>query len=319
MYKGTASRTRQPRSVIKRLKATQMHLYLLCGFLMCFLLPGLLGWYPLTKKFRHTICDTPNTCGALVSDWFRGYDWYSTSLYVLMLPVCFIAMSTLVFLHTAWWLKIMSIVLSALVALTFTGFFVTDISIMVHANDPSDPFNPASSLYRCCAPQYYTTVTSCENYGAVNASCTPPRTLAELGFDGPFVAAFVFRIFYIVSCVVMIIYVADIIALVDEFQRNGDVNFEKKDLMSSDGSSATTPYYVPQYNQPPPSAPSSDQSFELPPLQSDPIKAAAQVLRQPLLAQQQPVVAFVPQPQPPTVPVASQMNSQVEALLRQTK
>lgn len=237
-------------SVAKRIGDVKFRIELLSGVFLVILLPVFFSIYPQTRHYLNTVFPTPNTGGALVTDYFRGYMWARTALFVLIMPAVYLAMLVLSYIHVKW-LKYLLIVYASLVAFWWIGTLIMDIVYMTNANDPTDPQNPANSFYFCCAPQVYTSWAGCPNYGAVNATCTPPRSLDEMGFNWPFMFAFVFNIFYLVGTITYIVFTAELLPLMEEFEKNGDENFIKKDLVGA----PAMPYYIPGNNtayRPPP-------------------------------------------------------------------
>ena len=86
------------------------------------------------------------------------------------------------------------------------GVIITDSVVLAGRNRSEDPLNPANSYYACCTPEFFTTVTTCPNYGNPTPQCFPPRTRQDIGANGDFVMVYIMEFVFCLSyCLVAVL------------------------------------------------------------------------------------------------------------------
>jgi hypothetical protein len=88
----------------------------------------------------------------------------------------------------------------------FIGVIITDSVMLAGRNNPEDPLNPFNSYYACCTPEFFTTVTSCPNYGNPAPQCFPPKTRQDIGANGDSIMVYIMEFVFCLSyCLVAVL------------------------------------------------------------------------------------------------------------------
>lgn len=254
-------------SVVKQLQRKQLHIVLLCGVL------GIL----LAVMYGITMYPQPLRVDAVLPAVrrFNGFDWYKSVPFAAMPVILLVVLCCMIFLYVRW-LKILSILLLLAVSLWLVAIGIIDIVNMSNPNHPETPNNPANSYAACCTPQFFTTVTTCANFGLGSPQCTPPRTLADIGVNGDTIFVFIWECLFLIGALLGIVYILQLMQLITAFQANGDNNFVQQTLAetgdpyySAKGVNPTSPYYgkatpLVQGQQLPPPSSSVQQPLLLP-------------------------------------------------------
>jgi hypothetical protein len=182
-------------------------------------------YYPWTTDIPFTYFASPSTYGILTTERFVSLQWWLFSL----TPLCIPPILLLGFMNNHWltrWPKLVWIyAVCPFETVLWLLTFIFECIWLAGRNDPANPRNPANSFLACCTPEFYTTVTSCGNYGDPHPECNPSIDLSELGTNGNFVLLFVVTFCMIVVFIMYMALALNILWLTDDYVKYGDPDF----------------------------------------------------------------------------------------------
>ena len=235
--------------VVSDLKLVQLRLVVLvCILFVLLVIP--LGYYVLTRKYRFTYFGSPTTYGMLTSERFASLDWWTTYFWMFsMFPLLWVGTFMLLNWKSNGYKTAFIVYLSVTLALWLCTF-VVHIVWLRGRNNPADPDNPASSYRRCCTPEFYNVVPTCENYGSATPECNPPINLSELGTNGDFWIGFSFNVGLIVLWAFFLYFTIEFMKLINKYGASGgDSTFLKNPPPPPAAAAPPQPSII--YTQPP--------------------------------------------------------------------